>query len=121
MFRSDEDGVVLLGVPKNVSRKRGKRKQRADAEGPSASDSFLGGSPRWMEKSQNDGEALKSIVKCAKCSRPLAFIAQVRLPLSQFYTNVRFSALQPLTGFATDLRPHRQSASNALRVWLLVW
>ena len=71
MFKSDRDGVVLLGVPKNNGNAM---KEKEDM-------SFLGGRPRWYGSCTNfKEETLNRTLKCAKCRRPLMFLCQMYAP-----------------------------------------
>eukprot|EP00938_MAST-03A_sp_MAST-3A-sp1_P007344 g7344.t1 len=75
MFKSDEEGVVLLGVPK-LSKKKVSMKYNEEKN-----QSFLGGRPMWFGSCTNfKEETLNRTLTCSKCVRPLMFLCQIYAP-----------------------------------------
>ena len=79
MFKSDEDGVVLLGVPK-LSKKKVLLKNNNERK-IDQNQSFLGGRPMWYGSCTNfKEETLNRTLTCSKCVRPLMFLCQIYAP-----------------------------------------
>jgi pre-rRNA-processing protein TSR4 len=74
MFEDEDEGVVLLGVPKIK-----KKKNRTSDNDVNAS--FLGGRPKWYGPCTNrNDDVLNRTLKCGKCRKGLLLVSQIYAP-----------------------------------------